>query len=296
MLSLTPFNMIYKKVLITGLEGMLGSNIMHHLHSKEIVGYDRNQLDITKSDNVDRVLNTEKPDIIIHTAAYTDVDGCEADIDKAYIINALGTQNLVNYCIDKDVLFIYISSTGVYGASKNGPYTEFDSINPTTIHHKSKYEGEKIVQNHLQKYLILRPGWLYGGDKMHTKNFVYKRFLEASHKETIYSDPSQIGNPTYVVDFVKQIQLLVENQQYGIFNCVNKAIGISRYDYVKKIVELFDLKCDVKIAPDGMFTRVAPVSKNESAINYKLNLCGLNIMGDWEESLSLYIQQLKGNA
>jgi len=272
---------------------MLGSSIMKNMPSKEIVGYDRNSLDITEPDLVHAILEQEKPDIIIHTSAYTDVDGCELDINKAYTVNTLGTQNLVNYCIDKEILFIYISSTGVYGAAKNVAYTEFDQVCPTTIHHKSKYEGEKIVQNHLEKYLILRSGWLYGGDKMHAKNFVYKRFLEARSKDTIYSDASQIGNPTYVADFVQQMQLLIKHQQYGIFNCVNNAIGVSRYDYVKKIVELFDLKCDVKIAPEGMYSRVAPVSKNESALNYKLNLSGLNIMGNWEKSLEKYIHHLK---
>lgn len=286
-------NMIDKKVLVTGMSGMLGSNIIKNLRCKEIVGYCTNQLDITNSEYVSVTINKEKPDIIIHTAAYTDVDGCELNPNKAYLINAIGTQNLVNCCIDKDILFIYISSTGIYGNAKNTAYTEFDDINPTTVHHKSKYEGEKIVQNHLEKYLILRSGWLYGGDKMHAKNFVYKRFLEATSKDAIYSDASQIGNPTYVADFVKQMQLLIEHQQYGIFNCVNNAIGVSRYDYVKKIVELFDLKCEVKIAPDGMFSRVAPVSKNESAVNYKLNLSNLNMMGNWEESLEKYIHHLK---
>lgn len=275
---------------------MLGSNIMKNLQEKDIIGYDRSQLDITKADTVHHVLTKEKPDIIIHTAAYTDVEACEKNADKAYMVNTIGTQNLVNYCIGKDILFIYLSSTGIYGTFKDENYTEFDYVNPTTIHHQSKYEGEKIVQNHLQKYLILRTGWLYGGNKTLNKNFVYKRFLEASNKDTIYSDNTQIGNPTYVVDLVRQLQLLIENQQYGVFNCVNSAIGISRYDYVKKIVELFDLNCNVKIAPGEMFKRLAPVSHNESAINYKLNLLGLNVMGDWEKSLAQYIQQLRDEA
>jgi len=74
-------------------------------------------------------------------------------------VNAIGTQNLVNYCINKDILFIYISSTGIYGTKKEKePYIEFDEVDPTTIHHKSKYEAEKIVQNHLNKYLILITG------------------------------------------------------------------------------------------------------------------------------------------
>jgi len=279
-----------KKVLITGSHGMLGSNLLSYLDFDNIIGFD---IDITDTNAVYNQLSIQKPDIIIHTSAFTNVEACETDPDKAYRVNTLGTQNLVNYCIDRDILFIYISSTGIYGTAKDDNYIEFDSVNPTTIHHKSKYEGEKIVQNHLSKFLILRTGWLYGGAKEHTKNFVYKRFLEAQGKDIIYSDDSQIGNPTFVRDFVKQIEVLIEAKAYGIFNCVNSAINISRFDYVKKIIELFDVNCSVEVAPKGMFSRVAPVSSNESAINYKLNLLGLNVMKDWDESLSIYIQELK---
>lgn len=284
--------MIGKKVFVTGSNGMLGSNLVNNL-DKEGSVITNSMLDITSHEMVFSILDKIQPSIIIHTAAYTDVEGCEVNVDKAYKVNSIGTQNLVNYCINKDILFVYISSTGIYGKESNTSYTEFDDINPTTIHHKSKYEGEKIVKNHLSKFLILRTGWLYGGKKTHNKNFVYKRYLEASSKGVVYSDTSQIGNPTSVIDFIKQMKVLIENNQYGIFNCINEASGISRFDYVKKIIELFGLKCDVKIAPDNMFKRTAPVSKNESATNYKLNLLNLNVMGSWEESLNKYIQQLK---
>jgi dTDP-4-dehydrorhamnose reductase len=282
-----------KKVLITGAEGMLGTSLADYLTGfREIVAYS-SELDITDFNKVNRVLNKENPDIIIHTAAFTDVELCESNIDQAYKVNTLGTQNLVNFCIGKNILFVYISSTGIYGTYKDKPYNEFDRVNPLSVHHKSKYEGEKIVHNHLSKYLILRTGWLYGGDKSHKKNFVYKRYLEAKDKEVIYSDDSQIGNPTFVGDFVKQIEVLIDNEQYGLYNCVNRAVNISRYDYVKKIIELFELRCKVEIAPKGMFKRLAPVSNNESAFNYKLELLNLNVMGDWEKSLSTYIKKLK---
>jgi len=271
---------------------MLGSSLLEYLGFSNLFYMD-SEHDITNPEIVLKTLNKIKPDIIIHTAAYTDVEACEVNIDKAYKVNSLGTQNLVNYCIDKDVLFIYISSTGIYGTSKKEAYTEFDQVKPTTIHHKSKYEGEITVQNHLSKYLILRTGWLYGGEKTHAKNFVYKRYLEASNTNVIYSDNSQIGNPTHVIDFIRQMKVLIDNSQYGIFNCINEAICISRFDYVSKIIELFDLNCEVKAAPERMFKRVAPVSTNESAINYKLNLLGMNIMRNWEVPLNEYIQQLK---
>ena len=279
-----------KKVVITGSRGMLGSNLLKYLSFDSVIGLD---VDITDYKQVQQKLLEEKPDIIIHTAAYTDVEGGEANPNKAYLVNTIGTQNLVNYAIGREVLFIYISSTGVYGTAQSTPYQEFDEVSPTTIHHKSKYEGEKIVQSHLSTFLILRTGWLYGGDKEHNKNFVYKRFLEAKNKEVIYSDNTQIGNPTSIQDFVKQIEVLINEKQFGIFNCVNGAIQVSRFTYVKKIIELFGLECKVKVAPKGMFSRVAPVSYNESAQNYKLDLLNLNVMRDWESSLCTYIKALE---
>ncbi len=281
-----------KKILVTGSRGLLGSSIIKKLQCDNIVGLDRG-FDITNQKYVLKILNDVKPDIIIHAAAYTNVEDCEFNQDKAYIVNTIGTQNIVNYCINKDILFIYISSTGIYGTSKNEPYSEFDDVRPTTIHHKSKYEAEKIVKNHLNQYLILRTGWLYGGEKSHNKNFVYKRFLEADNKDVIYSDDSQIGNPTYVIDFIEQISVLIKQQQYGLFNCVNEANSVTRYDYVKKIVELFEIKCSVEIAPKDMFKRIAPVSSNESAQNYKLNLLKMNTMPVWDKSLIKYINILK---
>lgn len=281
------------KILITGANGMLGSNLLKDLSNYETVGCTSKQLDITDREEVALVLEKEVPDCIIHTAAFTNVELCETEADQAYHINTIGTQNLVNYCIGKEVLFIYISSTGIYGTGQNMPYSEFDKVCPTTVHHHSKLEAEKIVQNHLHRYLILRTGWLYGGDITHQKNFIYKRYLEAKESDKIHSDDSQIGNPTYIKNLVKQIELLISSKQYGLYNCVDHAENISRYDYVKKIIELFELTCKVEVAPAGMFKRIAPVSQNESALNYKLNLQKLNVMKNWDDSLREYVELLR---
>jgi len=282
------------KTLITGSKGMLGSGFVDNFNIGEVKGYNSSDLDVCSYEKISKVMEFEKPDIIIHTAAYTDVEGCEINKDKAYLVNTIGTQNVVNYCIDKNILLIYISSTGVYGSSKLiEQYNEFDKVNPTTVHHKSKNEAEKIIEKHLNKFLIIRTGWLFGGDKNHNKNFVYKRYLEARSQVEMYSDNSQIGNPTYTIDLVKQIILLINSRQYGTFNCVNKAKNISRFDYVKKIIELFNVNSNLKIASSEMFDRISPISKNESAVNYKLDLLGLNIMGEWESSLAKYIEKLK---
>jgi dTDP-4-dehydrorhamnose reductase len=147
----------------------------------------------------------------------------------------------------------------------------------------------------LSKYLIIRTGWLFGGDITHNKNFVYKRYLEALNNSEMYSDDSQVGNPTYIKDLINQLQILIDNNLYGTFNCVNEASNVSRYDYVKKIVNLFNIDCEVKIAPEAMFKRVAPVSKNEMAKNYKLDLLKINQMRDWDIALKEYVEDLKEN-
>jgi dTDP-4-dehydrorhamnose reductase len=282
-----------KKVLITGAGGVVGDCLVKNFLNS--VGYLSSNLDVTNALQVHRVLSIEKPDIIIHTAAFTNVEACEVEIDKAFKVNTIGTQNLVNYCIDKDVLFVFISSTGIYGAHKTECYTEFDKVEPLTIHHKSKYEAERIVEKHINKHLILRTGWIFGGSTLHKKNFVHQRYLEANNNSLIYSDNSQIGNPTYALDLVEQIKVLINANQFGLYNCVNYAKGISRYDYVKKIIELFSLDCKVEMAPKGMFERLAPVSDNESASNLKLELLNLNCMGNWDDALSRYVEFLKLN-
>ena len=282
-----------KTIIVTGAGGMLGSAFPDMYQNYNIIKYNKNDLDITDYREVKKRLDTVTPDIIIHTAAYTDVDACEKNPDNAYLINSLGTQNLVNYSINKEILFVYISSTGIYGNKKKASYDEFDEVHPLTIHHKSKSEAETIIERHLNKYLIIRTGWLFGGSINHKKNFVYNRFLEAKENNEIYSNTEQIGNPTYVNELVKQIEVLIKSNQYGIFNCVNKADNVSRYDYVKHIIDKFELGTIVKPANRNVFKRIAKVSNNESAINYKLDLLNLNIMKDWQEALDEYIFILK---
>ena len=282
------------KILITGSNGMLGSNLLEELTFKNINGFCSQELDITNRKQVFDVLNRIKPTIIIHTAAFTDVEACEINPDKCFKVNTIGTQNLVDFCVLKKILFVYISSTGVYGNNEDDkPHSEFNLIQPNSIHHKSKVFGEEIVKNHLERFLIIRTGWLYGGNHLNNKNFVYKRYVEGLNSSIIFSDQSQKGSPTYIKNLSNQIEILIKENINGIFNCVDVSNGVSRYEYVKEIIKQFNLNTKVEVAPKGMFKRVAPVSKNESAINYKLDLLGMNQMKDWKFALKEYIGNIK---
>lgn len=276
--------------MITGSTGILGQQLsITFAEGNDILACNRQVMDITDRKQVFKTVNQFGPDVIIHAAAFTNVEAAERDSDLAFAVNVFGTQNLVESTQGANPLFVYISSTGNYGVGrKDTPYTELDLVCPTTQYHLSKYQGEKVVHQHISRFLILRTGWLFGGDVLQTKNFVYKRFLEAQGKKVLYSDPNQSGSPTCVVDFSAQIRYLVEQKCLGVYNCVNEGVA-TRLEYVKKIIEYYDLPCEVLPIRGGRFKRVAAVSPNESAYNYNLNQRGLNIMHAWQESLQRYI-------
>jgi dTDP-4-dehydrorhamnose reductase len=280
-------------ILITGANGLLGSSLCRLFDKSNVFCYGKNELDITNRKQLLDIFKEVRPDVVIHAAANTDVEKCEIDAESAYQTNVMGTQNLVDSSILNNALFVYISSTGVYGDYKHvGGYSEFDNVKPCTVHHATKLNGEKVVSSHLSKFLIIRTGWLYGGNNSYN-DYVKARYDDALNSSQIYSDNSQIGNPTNIDDLSKQIMYLIDNGFHGTFNCVNEAFGVSRFDYTKLIIESYGLPCKVISAKKKVFNRVAPVSDNESAINYKLNLLNINVMRPWDVALKDYIASLK---
>lgn len=281
------------KILITGASGSLGKTLTELFSKKySVLGCDKKVLDITSRKQARDIVQQFCPDVLIHAAAFTDVEKAEKLPEDAFAINVYGTLNLLESIQMTHCLFIYISSTGIYGLAKErAPYTEFDAVVPTTQYHRSKYEGELLVKEHTGRFLILRTGWLFGGEIQQKKNFVYNRYLEAQDKTTLFADPVQRGNPTYILDFSNQIEHLILNQVIGTYNCVS-ADPVNRLEYIQEIVSSCGLNCEVHSIEGGKFPRIAPVSPNESALNYGLNMRGLNVMPPWKSSLRAYIKTL----
>jgi dTDP-4-dehydrorhamnose reductase len=280
------------KILITGGSGMLASELAKQFDAHEVLCCDRSTLDINNQPQVQQVLGDFAADVAIHAAALTDVERCEVEPDLAYQVNAVGTQNIVEAA--GSALVVYISSTGNYGRGRLGtPYRELDTPAPTTHYHRSKLLGETFVRQHLPRHLIIRTGWLFGGDPGQKKNFVARRIIDAMSTETMYSDISQQGNPTSTADLARQIQKLIDTESLGTYNCVNAGCA-TRYEYVREILAAYGSRCSVEPATgDRVFKRIAPVSPNEAAENYLLNLRGLNEMGPWQEALSRYIDSIR---
>jgi dTDP-4-dehydrorhamnose reductase len=284
------------RILLSGSTGILGSELIRQ--AKNINW----QCDIF--DWKQTFLNTPAQlqetirhyDFFIHAAANTNVEKCEEDEISCFRDNYLITEILAHASARAKVSFVFISSVGVYGAGKNTPYREFDLVTPTTNHHRSKYFSEKIVLQLSPTNIIIRTGWLFGGKIEGAKNFVFQRIREAAQakekKLSIMSNNDQRGVPCFNGDIASRIFSIIESGYTGIFNCVNSG-NASRYEYVKKIIEISEIKIEIQPASGLLFNRLANVSNNEMAVNWKMDSLGFNKMPDWQDSLKKYINKLK---
>lgn len=224
------------RILITGGKGQLGRELERKLsRSHDVWSLGKEELDITRKDEVDSVLTAIRPEMIIHCAAYTAVDECEKNRKKAFEVNGLGTCFLVQAASRLDARIIYISTDYVFDGAKGSPYTEDDEPNPLSIYGLSKWMGEKFVLNYM-KGTVVRTSWLYGHSG---KNFVKTMLRLAESKKEIKVVHDQIGSPTYAKDLVQVIVQLFGKKD-GIYHVSNKG-QCTWYEFAKEILRLAQL-------------------------------------------------------
>jgi dTDP-4-dehydrorhamnose reductase len=282
------------KLLISGSSGLLGRALLKLAAARghRCVALDRAavgmSLDATAAGALDE--RFDGVNHFIHAAANTDVERCELDPAACYRDNVLLTELLAGAARRCGVLMSFVSSTGVYGTHQDTPWAEFDEARPGTRHHRSKLLGEQAVLAANWSNLVVRTGWLFGGDPRASKNFVAKRILEArsAHDGIISSNRQQRGCPTLVDDLAERMLDLIELRAHGVFNAVNTGWA-SRSEYVREIVRGAGLDVEVRPVVAGDFRRIAPVSDNEMALNWRADELGLAAMRPWQEALSDYL-------
>jgi len=246
-------------------------------------------MDVRNYDLVKKMVEEVKPSILLHLAAETDVDRCEIEPDHAFFTNTIGTQNVALVCQKKDIEMVYISTLGVFYGDKPEPYTEFDDPNPINLYGRSKLEGEKIVTSLLNRFYIIRAGWMVGGGPKKDKKFVGKIIRQVNETIKLKAVNDKIGSPTYTFDFSKCLANLIESGYYGLYHCTNKGYA-TRFDVAKKIIEFLG-KSEVTVEPvsSAYFPLPAPRARSEMSKNYKLQMLGLDTTRTWEDSLKEYI-------
>jgi len=268
------------KVLVTGAKGMLGQDLCPILEDAGcfVVETDIDNLDITNEEAVSVAIATIKPDVVIHTAAYTNVDKAEEDLDTALKINSQGTENVAKACGKNDCLMVYVSTDYVFDGTKKSAYLPNDKVCPVNNYGLAKLKGEEAVQKYCKKYYITRTSWLYGH---HGKNFV-ETMISLADKPELKVVDDQVGCPTWTVELANGIlKLIGEQKDFGIYHVCGSG-KTSWYGFAKEIFELAGLKVNLKPCTTDEFPR--PAKRPAYSVMDNGKLCR-----DWKLALKDYI-------
>ena len=267
------------KILVTGANGMLGQDLCPILEDNgyDVIETDIHNLDITDYEACKSFLEKEKPDFVIHCAAYTNVDKAEEDLITATRINSKGSENLAKSCAKIDATLIYISTDYVFDGEGKEPYTPESKANPINNYGLTKYQGEEAVRKYCEKYYIARTSWLYGH---YGKNFV-ETMLSLADKPELKVVDDQIGCPTWTVELANGIVELIENQEYGTYHVCGSG-HTSWYGFAKEIFEQEKLNVNLKPCTTKDFPRPAKRPKYSVMDNKK-------ICRNWKLALKDYL-------
>ena len=267
---------------------MLGSLVCEALKGKHIVvptdvvpGCE--MLDISDTSAVFDVIDRIRPEMVIHCAAMTDVDGCEREPDAAHRINAVGTWNLACACASIDCPIAYVSTDYVFDGEKGEPYTEFDSPNPLGAYGASKLAGERAIQELCSKHFIVRTSWLFAP---HGKNFALTMLKLADTKPELTVISDQIGSPTYAKDLAEFLAALVGSPLYGIYHFTNSG-SCSWFDFASEIMNAAG-KTQVKIVPIKTEQWPTPTRRPMFSVlrHYRMELLGRDNARPWQEAVA----------
>lgn len=283
-----------KRILVTGAEGMLGIDLVSRLkraRKYEIVPVDIDEMDLTKLADVKRVMLGTKPNVVIHCAAYTEVDQSEKECVKAMVVNSGGTKNLAFFCRELGAEMIYISTDYVFDGEKGSAYVEDDEPNPINFYGESKLAGERHIAALLEKYKICRTSWLCG---IHGPNFIESILQAVEKKKTPLSVVNdQVGKPTFTFDLSTVLARLVERPETGIFHVTNEGF-CSWYEFALEIVRQRRAR-DIHVRPitSKQFRSLATRPKLSVLEDTRLKSLRIPPLPRWEASLTEYLSLRK---
>lgn len=285
-----------KKILVTGANGQLGQclqKISSQFEEFEFIFTDSETLDITNKEEVNDFFWQNAPDFCINAAAYTAVDLAETDIEKAFLVNADGAENLAEACAENNAQFIHVSTDYVFDGENNLAYTEEDFTNPLGVYGASKLAGDELALEVNPCSVILRTSWVYSE---FGKNFVKTMLNLFATKEELNIVADQFGQPTNANDLAEAIMKIIKSEKItpGIFNFSNLG-RISWFDFAEKIAELSEAKIKLNAIETSQYPTPAKRPKNSVLDLDKISKTYAVPLKPWEESLEDCVQILQNN-
>lgn len=278
------------RVLVTGVKGQLGYDVMRELEKRGHtgIGVDIEEMDITDAAKVEEVIKASDVETVIHCAAYTAVDAAEDNVDICRRINADGTENIARVCKELDLKMIYISTDYVFNGEGTRPWEPDDEREPLNVYGETKYEGELAVEKYLEKYYIVRIAWVFG---VNGKNFIKTMLkLSETHSElNVVND--QIGSPTYTRDLAVLLADMAEREAYGRYHATNEGL-CTWYDFAKEIFRQAGKEIVIHPVTSEQFPSKAKRPHNSRLNKDKLEENGFRRLPAWQDALGRYLEIL----
>lgn len=279
------------KILITGAKGLVGRALVEHCSASgdEVSSYDHQALDIADTSAVDSVISAQGPDAVINCAAWTDVDGCETNPEKAEHVNALGPENLARASRNAGALLITISTDYVFDGEKDGFYTQRDQPQPISVYGRFKLDGERRAQEAHARTIIVRSGYIFGPGG---KNFLSNVVTWAKSGKTLKAIRDYWGTPTYGEDLAVRLRELAALDLPGIYHVVSSGDGASFETFSVEALRLAGLNSDSLEVIDGdSLGRPAPRPRNSRLMCLLSAAVGLRPLPHWKDGLARFINR-----
>lgn len=289
------------KFFVTGVNGQLGHDVVNELKKRGHIAVgsdiqpseksDYIQLDITDKENVKKTISEINPDAVIHCAAYTAVDAAEDNEGTAMAINADGTKNIAEACKKSNSKMLYISTDYVFDGQGTEPWkADCKDYSPISVYGKSKLEGEKAVSEILEKFFIVRTGWVFG---VNGNNFVKTMLRVGKTHDEVRVVNDQIGTPTYTYDLSRLLVDMIESEKYGYYHATNEGGFISWYDFAKEIYDLVGYDTDViSVTTEEYGLNKAKRPFNSRLDKSKLAENGFKPLPDQKDALKRYLKEI----
>ena len=310
------------RVLVTGVAGQLGHDVMNELYKRgyEGVGSDIAgnysgiadgtavtamsyvQMDITDKDAVEKVITEIHPDAVVHCAAWTAVDMAEDDdkVEKVRLVNSVGTENIALICKKIDCKMVYLSTDYVFDGQGTEPWKpDCKDYKPLSVYGQTKLDGELAVSGNLQKYFIVRTAWVFG---INGKNFIKTMLNLGKTHDRISVVMDQVGTPTYTYDLAKLLVDMIETEKYGYYHATNEGGFISWYDFTKEIFrQAYELGHKEygtdRLTVQPVTTEEYGVSKAKRPFNSRLDKSklvdnGFEPLPTWQNALQRYLKEI----
>lgn len=278
------------KIIVTGAKGQLGTDVTAQLEKcgHSVVAADIAELDITDSSAVEDFFEKEKPDAVIHCAAYTNVDGAETDRELCKKINCDGTENIAKMCVKHNAKLLYTSTDYVFDGKGTEAFETDAKTAPCNYYGETKLMGENAVKENCDKYFIVRISWVFGENG---KNFVKTMLRLSKERDEITVVCDQIGSPTYTPDLARLFCEMIETDKYGIYHATNENY-CSWAEYAAEIMRLSGAKTKIIPVASSGYKTAAVRPANSRMSKASLDNAGFSRLPTWQNALERFLTVL----